>query len=128
MTGDGAVELLTDEADGLKFKLTDGVDVAQDGMIYFTDASYKYTLHEFLWDILEGRPHGRFMSFDPLTKETKVLVPHLYFANGVAVSQDQTFVIFCETVMYVFHLILLCLFSLEIGYILFHFFFPQKNK
>ncbi|XP_009344663.2 protein STRICTOSIDINE SYNTHASE-LIKE 7 [Pyrus x bretschneideri] len=96
---EGIIELLTDEAEGVKFKLTDCVDVAEDGMIYFTDASYKYSLDEFILDILEGRPYGRFLSYNPLTKETKVLVRNLYFANGVAVSPDQNYVIFCETVM-----------------------------
>ncbi|KAF8011383.1 hypothetical protein BT93_J1863 [Corymbia citriodora subsp. variegata] len=96
---DGTVELLTDEAEGLKFNLTDAADVARDGTIYFTDASYKYTLKEAIWDILEGRPHGRFLSYNPATKETKVLARDLYFPNGVALSPDQSFVIFCETVM-----------------------------
>ncbi|KAK8716865.1 hypothetical protein V6N13_044158 [Hibiscus sabdariffa] len=96
---DGEVELLTDEADGQKFKLTDGVDVADDGVIYFTDASYKYSLHEDSHDVFGGRPHGRFMSYDPVTLKTRVLVSQLYFANGVAVSPTQDYAIFCETVM-----------------------------
>ncbi|KAG7968926.1 hypothetical protein I3843_07G004300 [Carya illinoinensis] len=94
---DGTVELLTDEAEGQKFGTTDAVDVADDGMVYFTDASYKYGLHEFIWDFLEGKPHGRLLSYDPVTKRTKVLVRNLYYANGVAVSPDQNYVIFCET-------------------------------
>lgn len=98
---EGVVELLSDEAEGLKFKLTDGVDVAKDGMIYFTDASHKYSLKDHMWDLLEGNPNGRFMSYDPSSKQTKVLVRDLYFANGVAVSPDQSSVIFCETIMYV---------------------------
>ena len=93
----GEIKLLTDQAEGIKFKLTDGVDVAQDGVIYFTDASYKHTLSEFIWDILEGRPYGRLMSYDPKTEETKVLVRDLYFANGVTMSPDQDSVVFCET-------------------------------
>lgn len=93
------MELLTDEAEGVKFKLVDGVDVAQNGIIYFTDASYKYTLKDSILDILEGRPNGRFMSYDPITKQTLVLARDLYFANGVAVSPSQDFVVFCETVM-----------------------------
>ncbi|GMY11114.1 protein STRICTOSIDINE SYNTHASE-LIKE 5-like [Fagus crenata] len=97
VTADGVVELLTDEADGQKFKTTDAVDVAHNGMIYFTDASYKYSLSKFIWDILEGKPHGRLMSYDPATKTTKVLVRNLYFANGVAVTPDQNYVIYCET-------------------------------
>ncbi|XWS42214.1 hypothetical protein CRYUN_Cryun17cG0149000 [Craigia yunnanensis] len=96
---DGEVELLTDEADGLKFKITDGVDIADNGIIYFTDASYKYNLHDQFWDMLEGKPHGRFMSFDPVTRKTRVLVRDLYFANGVAVSPRQDSAIFCESIM-----------------------------
>uniref|UniRef100_A0A2N9EI64 Strictosidine synthase conserved region domain-containing protein n=1 Tax=Fagus sylvatica TaxID=28930 RepID=A0A2N9EI64_FAGSY len=97
VTADGVVELLTDEADGQKFKTIDAVDVAHNGMIYFSDASYKYSLSKFIWDILEGKPHGRLMSYDPATKTTKVLVRNLYFANGVAVTPDQNYVIYCET-------------------------------
>ncbi|GFQ04290.1 protein strictosidine synthase-like 7 [Phtheirospermum japonicum] len=96
---DGAIELLTDEADGLKFKLTDAVDIGPDGTLYFTDASFKHSFKEHVLDFLEGRPHGRFLSYDPSTKQTQVLVKDLYFANGVAVSADQSFVIFCETAM-----------------------------
>ncbi|KAL6957297.1 Protein STRICTOSIDINE SYNTHASE-LIKE 4, partial [Sarracenia purpurea var. burkii] len=97
VTKDGEIDLLTDEAEGVKFKLTDGVDVADNGVLYFTDASSKYRIKEFIWDALEGRPYGRFMSYDPSTQQTKVLVRDLYFANGVAISPDQSFVVFCET-------------------------------
>uniref|UniRef100_A0A0E0MAB0 Strictosidine synthase conserved region domain-containing protein n=1 Tax=Oryza punctata TaxID=4537 RepID=A0A0E0MAB0_ORYPU len=96
---DKAVELLTDEAEGVKFALTDGVDVAGDGVIYFTDASHKHSLAEFMVDVLEARPHGRLMSFDPSTRRTTVLARDLYFANGVAVSPDQDSLVFCESVM-----------------------------
>ncbi|KAB2051518.1 hypothetical protein ES319_A12G059800v1 [Gossypium barbadense] len=96
---DGEVEVLTEEADGLKFKLADGVDIADNGMIYFTDASYKYSMEDSVWDVLEGKPHGRLMSFDPVTRKTRVLVTHLYFANGVAVSPRQDSLILCETTM-----------------------------
>ncbi|KAK4583761.1 hypothetical protein RGQ29_021757 [Quercus rubra] len=97
VTADGVVELLTDEAEGQKFKTTDAVDVAHNGIIYFSDASHKYRLSKFIYDILEGRPNGRLLSYDPATKTTKVLVRDLYFANGVMVTPDQNYVIFCET-------------------------------
>ncbi|KAF9601785.1 hypothetical protein IFM89_022953 [Coptis chinensis] len=99
VTKDGMVKLLTDKAEGLEFRLTDGVDVAQNGVIYFTDASYKYNFAQHMLDFLEGRPYGRFMSYDPSTKKTQVLVRDLYFANGVALSPEQDFVVFCESVM-----------------------------
>eukprot|EP00268_Persea_americana_P036798 TRINITY_DN3632_c0_g1_i1.p1 TRINITY_DN3632_c0_g1~~TRINITY_DN3632_c0_g1_i1.p1 ORF type:complete len:411 (-),score=71.43 TRINITY_DN3632_c0_g1_i1:419-1585(-) len=97
VTREGAVDLLTDEADQVKFRLTDGVDVARNGMIYFTDASYKYNLGEYMLDHLEGRPHGRLMSFDPQTNLTQVLLHDLHFANGLALSPYHDFLVFCET-------------------------------
>ncbi|XVF59878.1 hypothetical protein PTKIN_Ptkin07bG0311200 [Pterospermum kingtungense] len=97
---DGGMELLADEAEGLKLKITDGVVVAEDGIIYLTDASHKYSLHEFANDILEGRPYGRLLSFDPVTKRTKVLLSGLYFPNGIALSPHQDFLVSCETSIY----------------------------
>lgn len=97
ISASGTVELLTNQAEGLGFKLTDGVDIAEDGTIYFTDASYKYNIHQYLWDTLEGRPYGRIMSYDPATRQTKVLARDLYFPNGLSVSPDQESVVFCET-------------------------------
>lgn len=97
ITKNKEIKLLTDEAEGRKFKFTDGVDIAKDGTIYFTDASYKYGFEKYLYDILEYRPYGRLLSFDPKTGETKVLLKDLYFPNGVAVSPDQKSLIFCET-------------------------------
>src|SRR5205814_1026425 len=39
---DGTVRVLSTEADGLRFGLADDLDIAADGTIYFTDASWKY--------------------------------------------------------------------------------------
>ncbi|XP_058782970.1 protein STRICTOSIDINE SYNTHASE-LIKE 4-like [Vicia villosa] len=93
------VEVLANEYDGLKFNLTDGVDVGEDGTIYFTDATYKYNLKDFYFDIAERKPHGRFMSYNPTTKKVTLLARNLYFANGVAVAPDQKFVVYCETIL-----------------------------
>lgn len=92
----GKVKVLTNET-----KLIDSVAVAKNGMVYFTEASYKYSLANFMLDLLEGKPHGRLWSYDPATKKTRVLLRNLFFPNGLAISPDQNFVIFCETIMYV---------------------------
>lgn len=96
---DGSVNMLTDESEGIKFKLTDGVDISSDGLIYFTDASHKYKLDAYVLDILEGRPNGRLVTFDPSNNQTTVLARDLYFPNGVSLSPDQLSLIFCETPM-----------------------------
>ncbi|XP_031476803.1 protein STRICTOSIDINE SYNTHASE-LIKE 6-like [Nymphaea colorata] len=93
----GSVEVLADEAGGMKVGMADGVDVAKDGTIYFTDATYKYRVEDHMLDLFEGRPHGRLISFNPITKSTQVLMEGLYFPNGVAVSPAGDFLVFCET-------------------------------
>ncbi|XP_039133319.1 protein STRICTOSIDINE SYNTHASE-LIKE 5-like [Dioscorea cayenensis subsp. rotundata] len=95
----GKVELLTESAEGLRFGLTDGVDVTLDGKIYFTDASYKYPLKDYMLDVMEARPHGRLLSYDPKTNQTLVLALDLYFANGLALSPDEHAIVFCETLL-----------------------------
>ncbi len=97
---DGAITVLTTEADGLPFGCTNDLDVAADGTIYFTDASYKFPLKEFTADILEHGPTGRLLAYDPKTKTTRTLLTNLCFANGVAVSPDQSFLLVVETGMY----------------------------
>ncbi|KAM7252753.1 hypothetical protein ACFE04_000886 [Oxalis oulophora] len=94
---DGTIRLLTNTANGLKFNLTNSAEVASNGVIYFTDSSYKYSLQDVELAVLDPRPYGRFMSYDPRTRKTKVLRSDLYVPGGVVVSQpDQNSVIFCE--------------------------------
>lgn len=97
ITPDRRITVLATEADGLPFAFTDDVDVAPDGRIYFTDASYKYQQKDYQADGLEHQPNGRFLVYDPATKAVKTLVRDLYFPNGVAVSQDGDFVLVNET-------------------------------
>lgn len=99
----GAVTVLTTAADGVAFACTNDLDVAADGTIYFTDASSKYPLTDFTADLLEHGPNGRFLAYDPKTKSTRTLLRDLSFANGVAVSPDQTFVLIVETGAYRLH-------------------------
>lgn len=100
---DGAVTVLATEADGVPFGCTNDLDVAADGTIYFTDASSKFPLTNFTADLLEHRGNGRFFAYDPKTKATRTLLRDLCFANGVAVSPDQSFALVVETGAYRVH-------------------------
>jgi len=97
---DGSITVLCTEADGVPLRLTDDVDVAGDGIIYFSDASYKFNLHDYILDALEHRPNGRLLAYDPATGSVRQLMGDLYFANGVAVSPDQSFVLVNESSRY----------------------------
>ncbi|WP_152490101.1 MULTISPECIES: SMP-30/gluconolactonase/LRE family protein [unclassified Pseudomonas] len=96
----GRIEVLSTEADGLPFAFTDDLDIASDGIIYFSDASSRFQQPDYLLDLLEARPHGRLLSYDPSTGETRVLLDDLYFANGVALSANEDFVLVNETYRY----------------------------
>lgn len=100
---DGSLSVLTTAADGLPFGCTNDLDVAADGTIYFTDASSKFPLINFTADLLEHRGNGRFFAYDPKTKTTRTLLSNLSFANGVAVSPDQSFALVVETGAYRVH-------------------------
>ena len=97
---DGEITTLTTEAGGVPFKNVDGVDVAPDGTIYFTDVSSKFFDLDYMDEVLEHRPNGRFLAYDPVTEETRILVDDLYFPNGVAVSPDGSFVLVAEMTKY----------------------------
>jgi sugar lactone lactonase YvrE len=99
----GSITVLSTAAAGVPFGCTNDLDIARDGTIYFTDASSKFPLTTFTLDILEHQGNGRFLAYDPQTKTTRVILDHLCFANGVAVSPDQSFALVVETGKYRVH-------------------------
>lgn len=99
----GSIMILATSADSIPFKLTNGLDIAKNGTIYFTDSSDKYSLKDYLLDMFEARPHGRFMRYDPNTSTVTVLMRELNFANGVALSGNEDFVLVSETYQYRIH-------------------------
>jgi sugar lactone lactonase YvrE len=97
---DGAVRHLAREEGGRPFRLTDDVDVAPDGTIYFSDASDRFGLADYVLDLLEHRANGRLLSYHPPSGTVRALMHPLHFANGVAVSPDGVFVLVVETARY----------------------------
>jgi len=101
MTPDGKLETLSTEADGVAFGFTDDVDVASDGMMYFSDASSKFgPAMKARDDVLEHGGHGRLLKYDPVAKTTSVLLDGLQFANGVALCPDERCVLVAQTGSY----------------------------
>jgi len=104
---EGKIIELATIADGIPIRYADGVDCAADGKIYFSDASTKFGAKESggpmegsLLEIMEHGGHGRLLEYDPATRQAKTLLSGLNFANGVAVSHDQTYVLVTETGSY----------------------------
>lgn len=92
----GSIEPLVTTVDGEPMKLCDNAAVAADGAIYFTDSSRRYRLPDYPADLIERTATGRLLRRDP-NGEIQVLLDHLEFANGVALSDDESLVAVAET-------------------------------
>ncbi|GER40961.1 adipocyte plasma membrane-associated protein, partial [Striga asiatica] len=75
----------------------DDVVEASDGSLYYSVASTKYGLHNWHLDVLEAKPHGQLLKYDPSSNATYVVLDGLGFANGVALSADQDYLVICES-------------------------------
>ncbi|MAM88393.1 MAG: gluconolactonase [unclassified Hahellaceae] len=99
----GALETLVPAGGPMALSFVDDVDIADDGIIYFSDASSRSAMDELQLEILEARPHGRLFAYDPSAAEGErltLLLDKLFFANGVAVAADQQSVLVNETFRY----------------------------
>ena len=96
----GQVTVRVTEVAGQPLVFTDDLDIATDGTIYYSDASSRFTQGAWKLDLLENRPSGRLLAFHQDTGQSEELLSGLYFANGVAISPDQRFVLVNETSRY----------------------------
>ena len=100
---DGKITTLVTSVDGIPLGFTDDVDVAADGKIYFSEASSKFNAKTYgplaasMLDLMEHGGHGKLIVYDPKTDKASTLISGLSFANGVAVSPDQSYVLVNET-------------------------------
>ncbi|CAI9105824.1 OLC1v1004839C2 [Oldenlandia corymbosa var. corymbosa] len=92
----GLATSLVTEAEGVPLRFTNDLDFDDDGNIYFTDSSINYQRRNFMQLVFSGDDSGRLLKYNPQTKETTVLVKGLQFPNGVSMSKDRSFVVFCE--------------------------------
>lgn len=103
----GQVEVLLDAVNGQALVYADDLAIADDGKIYFSEASTKFgaqasagTYEGSLLDIMEHGGHGQVIEFDPATGRASVIIDGLQFANGIAISEDQSFLLIAETGAY----------------------------
>lgn len=93
----GEISVLTDSVDGIKMKFVDHLDIAEDGTIWFSDASQRFGHKQVIHDFVEVSATGRLLSYSPATKKTQVHISNIFFANGVALGPNDNFVLINET-------------------------------
>ena len=103
----GVVTIEATVAESVPIRYADDLVITPDGKVYFSDASTKFaagtggsTLSASLLDIMEHGLHGRIIEFDPATRQTRVVMRDLSFANGVTSDQNGKFLLVAETGSY----------------------------
>jgi len=94
----GDLRELVTQVDGESLGLVNDLDIAEEGTVYFSESSTETT--DTLLDLLEHRPLGRLLAYHPDSGDVEVLLGGLYYANGVALSADGSFVLVVETTRY----------------------------
>ncbi len=108
ITPDRQVQVLTERVspnDPILY--ADAVIVAANGLIYFTDATTRFSPSDWggalgasLLDLMEQSATGRVLVYDPTSDHTRVVAHGLAFANGIATSEDGQALFVVETGRY----------------------------
>jgi sugar lactone lactonase YvrE len=104
---DGQVQVLADRVGNDPIRYADAVIVAQNGIVYFTDASTRFnpadwggTFEASILDIIEQSATGRVLAYDPARGTTRLVARGLSFPNGIALSEDGQWLLIAETGRY----------------------------
>ena len=100
LSREGTLRVLATEHGGVRFGLTDDVDRAPDGTLFFTDASSRFGVGQEREAILEHGGDGRLLAYHPHRGTVELLRDGLQFANGVAVAGDGSYLLVSETGAY----------------------------
>ena len=101
----GEVTKLSDETnrsllsivDDSRLRLADDLDIAPDGKVYFSEATVRYEMYDWMVDALEGRGNGRIICYDPKTNSSRTVLPNLQLPNGICVEKGGQSLLFAET-------------------------------
>lgn len=105
ITPDGEVEKATDETnrslysvnDDSRLRLADDLDITDNGLVFFSEATVRYEMDEWPIDGLEARGNGRIICYDTNTGKTHTVLRGLKFPNGICVAGDGQSILFAET-------------------------------
>jgi len=97
VTTHGKISVIIDNEDGAPFYFLNNIDATKNGVVYFTIASTRYKHDEIEKELWESNPTGKLMSYNISSKKLFTLVDKLRFANGVALSPNESFLFFIKT-------------------------------
>lgn len=100
-------------APGYPVEFANALDIATDGTVYFSMSSdvIPYKTEDGSWDCLDSvyvtiakaGPAGMLLAYEPDSGATTALMSGLWFANGVALSHDESYVLVADSVQMRIH-------------------------
>ena len=104
IAADGNITVLLGVDEGGPLHFPDAVVVASTGKIYLTDSSARFTPRQWgstneaaMLDIFEQSSTGRVLEYDPVKKTTRLVAQGLSFANGIALSENESSLFIAES-------------------------------
>ncbi|WP_368074464.1 strictosidine synthase family protein [Celeribacter baekdonensis] len=82
--------------DDSRMRLADDLDIAPDGRIFFSEATIRYEIHDWILDALESRGNGRIICYDPHDGSSRTVLSNLQFPNGITMVGDDESFLFAE--------------------------------
>jgi ribose transport system permease protein len=83
--------------DDSRMRLPDDLDIVPDGRVFFSEATVRFDLSDWMIDALESRGNGRIICYDPRNKTTTTVLRNLQFPNGICSHRDGQSILFAET-------------------------------
>eukprot|EP00210_Caulerpa_lentillifera_P004161 g3967.t1 len=90
-----------------KIAFANDLDLSEDGVVYFSDSTdipvdkgaggFYSIVRTYFLNTMEGRATGRLLAHNLQSNKTTELLTGLWYANGVALSNDNSFVTVVET-------------------------------
>lgn len=96
----GVMRILADSVAGERLRFCSNTVALSDGTVYFTVSSRRYPLDQWIGDLVEHTGTGRLLRLAPGSETPEVVLDGLQFANGLAPSGDESFLVVAETGAY----------------------------
>jgi sugar lactone lactonase YvrE len=105
----GAITVLANRVSGgTEINYANDLDVAKNGTVFFSSSTegavsintplgFYDTMRSYMLNAMRGDATGRLLAYHPQTRRTTEVFGGLFYANGVAVAADQSFVAVVET-------------------------------
>ncbi|GHE88423.1 ABC transporter permease [Amycolatopsis deserti] len=102
---DGKHRKLSDETnrtwiqlrDDSRLRMADDLDITPDGKVWFSEATTRFDMADWILDGVEGRPNGRLLCYDPATGKTRTVIRDLVFPNGICSCHDGESLLIAQT-------------------------------